>query len=79
MSRMYRTNHDEYPYPIGTLVRYDAGSTALMEIVSLHEGANGYHGKQCMGGLTFAGHNRCEHASAADYKTWHECQKWRKQ
>lgn len=74
----YSTNEDVYPYPIGTLVRYSDGPTALMEISSLHEGAYGYHGVQCMGGLIFAGHNHCTKASDADFRTWHEKEKWRK-
>ena len=78
MSYRYRTNYDPYPYPIGKLVRYESGPTALMEICSLHEGAHGYHGRQCMGGLTFAGHDQCEPASDADYKVWHENQRWRR-
>lgn len=77
MGWQYRTNSDPYPYAIGTLVRYESGPTALMEICSYHENAGGYHGRQCMGGITFAGHNSCVPASDADYKTWHDNQKWR--
>lgn len=78
MSYRYRTNHDPYPYPIGKLVRYDDGPTALMEICSLHENAVGYHGHHCMGGIHFAGHNSCVPATDEDFRTWHEQAKWRK-
>ncbi len=65
-----------HPIPAGTLVRYDSGSTALMRVADPHAG--GYHGHQCCGGYTFASADRCREATPEDYKTWFECEKWRK-
>lgn len=78
MSYRYGTNPAPYPLPLGTLWRYDAGSTALCELVSLHEAANGYHARQCMGGLFFVGHHNIKPASVEDNKKWYECAKWRR-
>lgn len=80
MSRMWRTNRDPI-YKIGDLIRYDTGSTALLEITSVQPGHGGsvayYHGKQCMGGSAAAYHQACELASDDDIATWQECAEWR--
>lgn len=65
----------------GDLVRYGAGSTALMYIqrVYVYSGENvRYYGKQCMGGSYSASHEKCIPASQEDHKTWFECEEWRK-
>lgn len=74
----YGTNPEPYPLPMGTLWRYASGETALVELESLHTSANGYHGRQCCGGTVFVTHNNIKPASDADFRTWHECAKWRK-
>lgn len=71
-------NDDSYPVKLGTLWRYSGGSTALVQVDSLHQNAKGYHGAQCCGGSIFVGHDRLEPASLEDYKTWFECEHWRK-
>lgn len=63
------------PWPIGTVLRYGAGSTALMlvEEVSEHHGGPGQHrywGRQCMGGVRGAYEGDCSLASALDLATW---------
>lgn len=77
MSYKYGTNPDPYPYPPGTLIRYETGPTALCMITSdLH--VNGYHAKHCMGGIQYCTHDRIRKAYDEDYKTWVLCEKWRK-
>lgn len=78
MSWHYGTNPQPYPLELGTLWRYNDGPTALCKLKSLHEGANGYHAQQCMGGLIFVTHNNIVPATDAEYKTWYECEHWRK-
>jgi hypothetical protein len=77
--------YDERPYcgeqvlsdslKAGMLVRYDMGSTALVELTSPHAG--GWHGKQCMGGGTFVS-GRLYEATDLDREIWAECSPWRK-
>lgn len=76
MSYRYGSNPDPYPYPDGTLIRYDSGSTALGMTNSLH--ASGYHINHCMGGMIYVQHCNIHKASDADFKKWVECEKWRK-
>ena len=63
------------PWPIGTVLRYSAGSTALMlvEDVSENHGDPGQHrywGRHCLGGVHGAYHDDCRLASAQDLATW---------
>ncbi|AWN08504.1 hypothetical protein HOV04_gp02 [Xanthomonas phage XcP1] len=64
-------------FKAGDLVRYGVGSTALMVLRSPHPGGRGWHGVQCMGGVTFAPWHKIKQPSPRDYKTWQECEKWR--
>lgn len=70
-------NREVYPLPFGGLYRYDVGSTALVQIVSLHVG--GYHGRQCMGGWRFLTHHQLQPASAEDHRTWADNARWRRE
>jgi len=78
VSYRYGTNPEPYPLPMNTLWRYESGSTALVMITSLHEGAKGYHGTQCMGGTVFVSHDNIKPASDQDYRIWFERAHWRK-
>jgi hypothetical protein len=60
----------------GLLVRYDHGCTALVQLSSPHAG--GWHGRQCMGGITFV-HGNLREATPLDREIWNECAKWRKE
>lgn len=61
----------------GELVRYGDGSTALARLLSPHAG--GWHGQQCMGGITYINttSRHVVHASEEDKKKWAECAHWR--
>lgn len=41
MSYRYGTNPEPYPLRLGTLVRYGTGETAICQLDSLHESAQG--------------------------------------
>lgn len=58
----------------GMLVRYGKGETALAVLTQPHAG--GWHGKQCMGGVTFM--TEFYTPSLTDRQTWVRCEKWRR-
>lgn len=65
-------------WPIGTLLRYDSGETALMRVTSVSVGHGGskarYYGQQCFGGAVGAYHEQCSEATDEDRATWQRCQ-----
>jgi hypothetical protein len=69
-------------FEIGTILRYDNGSTALMEVTTIRENHGGEHtrywGIQCMGGYIGRYDFQVYEASQEDLKTWEETKNWRK-
>lgn len=64
-------------FPIGTIIRYGEGPTALMRVgtISYNHGGPGvtrYYGQQCTGGVTGAYHGDCRAASRKDIRTWRD-------
>jgi hypothetical protein len=68
-------------FQIGDVIRYAAGSTALIKITTVlpgHGGSRAYYcGDQCMGGAACAYHEKVQLASSADLETWNSRAHWR--
>ncbi len=70
---------EEGYYPVGTIIRYGCGETALMRVDSISPnyggvgtGNHGYYGTHCMGGIRGILHAEAQLASTDDIETWQE-------
>jgi hypothetical protein len=69
------------PFPVGTIVRYATGRTAMFRVTHVTDGAEAgrvrYFGQHCMGGLYTAPHEAVAGASALDVQIWAQHTTWR--
>jgi len=68
-------------YPVGSILRYGPGRTALFCVTHIADYGPGegihYFGQQCMGGLYMARDVAVREASLEDLETWVEHAGWR--